>query len=125
MRWAGHRLALGVFAGVIVLWLIIMAVLMRQAALPAEASGPLLAVFEPGTPPAEVFAAITKAGGNPVRETAFGFIWVVAGDEPGLAGRLEQEGAIGAYAELPLSPSIAGCFALADAKVSEMLSAGL
>ena len=96
-----------------------MAVLMRQASLPHEASGPMLAVFEPGTPPDDIFAKLTIAGARPIRQTAFGFIWVVAGDEPGLAGRLAGQGAIGAYRELPLNPSIAGCFALADAKITE------
>ncbi len=118
MSWPGHRLAFTLFFAVILAWVAVMAVLMRQASLPATASGPMLAVFEPGTSPDDIFARLTIAGARPVRETAFGFIWVVAGDEPGLAGRLAQQGAIGAYRELPLSPSIAGCFALADAKIA-------
>ena len=119
MRWPGHRLALGLFLGVLAVWIAVMAVLIRQASLPPEASGPMLAVFQPGTPPDDIFAKLTLAGARPVRETAFGFIWVVAGDEPGLAGRLAGQGAIGAYRELPLNPTIAGCFALADAKIAE------
>ena len=118
MSWPGHRLAFTLFFAVILAWVAVMAILMRQASLPATASGPMLAVFEPGTSPDDIFARLTLAGARPVRETAFGFIWVVAGDEPGLAGRLAQQGAIGAYRELPLSPSIAGCFALADAKIA-------
>lgn len=121
MRWPGHRLAIGLFLGVIVVWVAVMAVLMRQASLPNEASGPMLAVFEPGTPSDDIFAKLTIAGARPIRQTAFGFIWVVAGDEPGLAGRLADQGAIGAYRELPLNPSIAGCFALADAKIAEYM----
>jgi hypothetical protein len=118
MRWPGHRLAIGLFFTVLVVWIAAMAVLMRQASLPHEASGPMLAVFQPGTPSDDIFAKLTIARARPVRETAFGFIWVVAGDEPGLAGRLASQGAIGAYRELPLNPSIAGCFALADAKIA-------
>ncbi len=121
MRWPGHRLAISLFFGVVVVWIAVMAVLMRQASLPHEASGPMLAVFQPGTSPDDIFAKLTIAGARPVRETAFGFIWVVAGDEPGLAGRLAGQGAIGAYRELPLNPSIAGCFALADAKIAEYM----
>jgi len=119
MRWPGHRLAVSLFLGVLVVWMAIMAALMRQASLPHEASGPMLVVFQPGTPPDDLFAKLTIAGARPIRETAFGFIWVVAGDEPGLAGRLVGQGAIGAYRELPLNPTIAGCFALADAKIAE------
>jgi hypothetical protein len=119
MRWPGHRLALTLFAAVLVGWMAVMAVLMRRSSLPPEATGPMLAVFEPGTPADDIFAKLTFAGAKPVRQTAFSFIWVVAGDEPGLAGRLASQGAIGAYRELPLSPSIAGCFALFDAKVTE------
>ena len=119
MRWPGHRLAISLFVSVIVVWIAVMSVLMRQASLPHEASGPMLAVFEPGTPPDDIFAKLTFAGARPVRQTAFPFIWVVAGDEPGLAGRLAGQGAIGVYRELPLNPSIAGCFALADAKIAE------
>lgn len=120
MRRTGHRLALALFAGVIAIWLAGMAVVMRHAALPAEASGAMLAVFEPGTPEDEVFAALTRADARIVKPSGLGFIWVVSSDEPGLAGRLQREGALGAYRELPVSPVIAGCFAFADAKVASL-----
>ena len=119
MGWSGHRLALTLFVTVLAVWIAVMAVLMRRSSLPADATGPMLAVFEPGTSADDIFAKLTFAGAKPVRQTAFAFIWVVAGDEPGLAGRLAGQGAIGTYRELPLNPTIAGCFALADAKVSE------
>lgn len=112
----GHRLALGLFGAVLLAWIAVMAVLMRQSALPPEASGVMLAVFNPGTPEDEVFATLAKAGARIVKKSELDFVWVVAGDEPGLAGRLAENGALGAYRELPVSPTIAGCFALADAK---------
>ena len=121
MKLTGHRLALALFAGVIAVWLTGMAIVMRHAALPPEASGPMLAIFEPGTPEGEIFASLTRAEARIVRKGGLGFIWVVAGDEPGLAGRLEREGALGAYRELPVSPVIAGCFAFADAKVAGIM----
>lgn len=122
MHWPGHRLAFGIFVSILTIWLGAMAVLMRQSALPPEASGPMLAVFEPGTPQHDIFAALTRAEARIVRPSALGFIWIVAGDEPGLAGRLAEQGAIGAYRDLPISPTIAGCFALADAKVANLLT---
>ena len=114
MRWPGHRFALTVFASVIAIWLIAMFAIMRDAALPADAEGVMLVVFEPGTKDDAAFAAITRARANPIRKTAFGFIWVVDGN----AGRLKAEGALGSYRELPISPEIAGCVAAADAKVA-------
>jgi len=120
MKLAGHRLALVLFAGVIVVWLIGMAVVMRHAALPPDASGTMLAVFEPGTPEDEVFAALTRADARIVKPSGLGFIWVVSSQQPGLAGKLRREGALGAYRELPVSPVIAGCFAFADAKVASL-----
>jgi hypothetical protein len=120
--WPGHKFA-AVFGGlVLITWLIVMAVTMRQAALPPEAPGPLLAVFEPGMSENEMFARIIAADGKPLRGTWLGFVWVVAGEEKGLAGRLESQGAIGTYAELPFNPSLAGCFAFVDAKASEVFS---
>ncbi len=120
MKRSGHRLALALFAGVIAVWLAGMAVVMRHAALPPEASGTMLAVFEPGTPEDVVFASLTRADARIVKPSGLSFIWVVAGDQPGLAGRLRREGALGAYRDLPLSPMLAGCFAFADAKVANL-----
>jgi hypothetical protein len=119
MQWPGHKFAFAAFSGVIVVWLVVMAVVMREGRLPAEATGTMMAVFNPGTPQDQIFASLVNAGAKPIRETSFGFIWVVSGDEPGLSGRLRANGAIGNYRNLPLSPTIAGCFALADAKVAE------
>lgn len=47
--WPGHRLALSLFLGGLAIWIAVMALVMRHAALSAEASGTMLAVFEPGT----------------------------------------------------------------------------
>ena len=82
----------------------------------------MLAVFEPGQQAEDVFARIIAAGGRPVRATWFDSVWVVASSESGLAGRLASEGAIGTYRDLPISPSLAGCFAYADAKVGEIFT---
>lgn len=115
MGYPGHRFALGFFAAVISAWLLVMLAIMRHSALPADAAGVMMVVFEPGTPQDVAFAAITRAGARPVRETSFGFIWVV----DGTAGKLVSEGALGTYRDLPISPVIAGCVAVVDAKASE------
>jgi hypothetical protein len=122
MRWPGHRLALAIGAGVVIAWLAAMAAIVRISALPPEAPGPLLAVFEPGVKADTIFNAIAMAGGKPVRPTWLPFVWSVAGDDPGLAGRLRGNGAIGTYAELPFALTLGGCMTYADAKVSELLT---
>jgi hypothetical protein len=119
MNFPGHKFALAFFSTVIFIWLIAMAIIMRAGALPAEASGTMLTVFDPSTSKDKIFASLINAGAKPIRETSFGFIWVVTSDETGLSGRLRENGAIGNYRNLPLSPTIAGCFALADAKIVE------
>ena len=120
MAGGAHRLALGLFAAVLATWLAAMAIVMRHAALPPEATGTMLAIFEPGTPDDQIFASLTRADARVVRPSGLSFIWVVSSAEPGLAGRLAHEGALGAYRDLPISPVIAGCFALADAKVASL-----
>jgi hypothetical protein len=118
MNVPGHKFALATFTAIIAMWLVAMAIIMRAGALPASASGTMLAVFNPGTPQEQIFASLINAGAKPIRKTSFGFIWVVAGEQAGLSGRLRAQGAIGNYRNLPLSPTIAGCFAFADAKLA-------
>ena len=115
MHYPGHRFALTVFASVIAVWLVVMFALMRASVLPATANGIMLVVFEPGIADDTAFAAITRAEAKPIRKTAFGFIWVVEGN----AGKLKAEGALGSYRDLPISPTIAGCVAVVDAKAAE------
>jgi hypothetical protein len=122
MKWPGHRFAITLFSSVIVLWLTAMFALMRASALPADATGAMLVVFNPGISKDDAFETIVAAGARPIRETSFNFIWVVTGDAAGLAGSLVANGALGAYRELPISPVIAGCIAVADAKVVSALS---
>jgi hypothetical protein len=109
-----HRFAFVLFISVLTIWLVAMFVIMRASALPAGATGPMLVVFEPGTGEDAAFATITRAEAKPIRRTSFGFIWIVEGN----AGALEREGALGAYRELPISPVVAGCVAVVDAKAA-------
>jgi hypothetical protein len=121
-RWPGHRLAWRLALGVIVLWLIAMAAIVRSAALGPEASGKMLAVFEPGMTQEAILEKLIAAGGTPLRNTWLPFVWVVAGEDEGFAGRLFGQGAIGAYGELPFAPAVAGCLAYADASMAEIFS---
>ena len=112
----GHKFALWLATAVVAVSLLAMAVAMRAAALPPEASGKMLVVFEPGTGQEDILERLIAAGGAPVRRTWLPFVWVVAGDAPGFAGAMMRHGAMGAYGEMPFSPQLAGCFAYIDAK---------
>jgi hypothetical protein len=109
-----HRFAVLVFTSVLAVWLVAMFGVMRAAVLHPSANGIMMVVFDPGIDDDNAFAAITRAGAQPIRKTAFGFIWVVDGN----AGKLLAEGALGSYRQLPISPEIAGCVAVVDAKVA-------
>ncbi len=122
MNGPGHKFALAFFGGVIVAWLALMFVLVRKAALPPEANGIMLAVFEPSISEAAAVTAIAAAGGNVVKQSGLAFAWVVQSDEQGLAGRMRAKGAIGVYRELPISPALMGCLAVVDAKVDNVLT---
>ena len=122
MNTPGHKFALAFFASVIVAWLALMFVLVRNAALPAEASGTMLVVFEPSISEIAAVNAIAAAGGNVVKKSGLAFVWVVQSDEQGLSGRLKTNGALGSYRELPISPALMGCVAVVDAKVENALT---
>ena len=122
MSWPSHKFALVFFGSVIVAWLAVMIGLVRNSALPAEASGTMMAVFEPSITEADAVYAIAAARGNVVKKSGLAFAWVVQSDEQGLAGRMRAKGAIGVYRELPISPALMGCIAVADAKVETALT---
>jgi hypothetical protein len=72
-----------------------MALSLRQASLPPEA---------------DAFVAVVRAGGEPARPTWLGFAWVAHSPDSGFVGRLEREGALAAFGELPLAPVVlVGC----------------
>ncbi len=108
----GHVLALGVLAGIIVLWAGLMAFALVEAALPTHEHGVVVVVFPPGFgDKTAVFHAVVAAGGRPLRGSWFGNVWTVSGDDPGFVGRLKTAGAWGAFAPGVFSPvSLGGCF---------------
>jgi hypothetical protein len=117
-----HKLALWLAVAVLVVSLAGMAAATRAAALPPEATGKMLVVFQPGTGQDDMFGRLIAAGGEPIRQTWLPFVWVVSSHTPGFAGRIVADGALGAYDEMPFSPQIAGCFAYVDAKAMELFT---
>jgi hypothetical protein len=106
---SGHGLALLLAGAVVAAWVGVMALSLRQASLPADAEGLVLVAFPPGTSDADAFAAVVRAGGEPIRRTWLGFVWVAQGRAGGFVGRLESEGALAAFGEMPLLPVLGGC----------------
>jgi hypothetical protein len=122
MNWPGHKLAVTLFAGTLLATGLAMAGVMYAGRATEAEAGTLLVVFPPSTRPNSVFGKIILAGGKPIRPTWVNGTWVVHGDEPGFAGRLKAQGAIGAYRNSPVLPQLAGCFAYADARAVEMFT---
>jgi hypothetical protein len=91
MNWPGHKLAIGMFAAVLLATALAMAGTMLAGRASDEEAGTLLAVFPPSTRPNNVFGQIILAGGKPIRPTWVRGTWVVHGDEPGL--RRQAQGA--------------------------------
>jgi hypothetical protein len=105
--------ALALMVGVVVLWAGVLAVILRVGALGPEDGGKVFVVFPPATAPAEAFAAIVGAGGEPVRAALGGWGWIAHSEAPGFVGRLERNGALAAFRGAPVGLSLAGCFAWA------------
>jgi hypothetical protein len=110
-RRPGAGAALALMTGVVVLWLVVLALILRAAALGPEEAGKVLVVFAPGTAPADAFASIVAAGGEPIRPGLGDWAWIAHGDGQGFVGRLETHGALAAFRGAPAGLTLAGCFA--------------
>ena len=110
-RRTGSGPALVLMTGVVVLWLALLALILRTAALGPEDTGKVLVVFPPGTGSVEAFSAIVTAGGEPIRAALGDWAWIAHDDGDGFVGRLETHGALAAFRGAPAGLSLAGCFA--------------
>ena len=106
------RLTAGLFALILVSWIVIIIPVLSAASLDDEATGLMLVVFTPETSDHDNFTRIVNAGGLPVRTTFLENVWVVSGSERGFVGRVKHAGAIGAYRDLPIGIVLAGCSGL-------------
>ncbi|MGH6944163.1 MAG: hypothetical protein ACREH6_08095, partial [Geminicoccaceae bacterium] len=98
---------LGLMAGVLLVWLAAVLLALRTAALPPGATGTLFVVFLPGISSADAFASVVDAGGRPLRPAFGAWAWIVHADEAGFVGRLEANGALGAFPNAPLGAVLA------------------
>jgi hypothetical protein len=107
---ADHRFALRLLAWIAGIWLAVLALLLKAAALPPEASGTVIVVFPTDTAVAEAVAASAAAGAKLVSPSWFDNLLVVADETPGLAGRLKEQGALAVFENMTFAGfSFAGC----------------
>ena len=106
-----HALALWLLLGVMAFWCVGMTVALSQSRLPASESGTVLVVFPPSYSAKSALGAIVRADGLLVRDSWFENVWVVHANKAGFVGRLNREGAWGAFHVGSFSPVvIKGCF---------------
>ena len=118
----GHKLALGFLAAVVIAWAAIFALTLKQAELPPEAGGRVVAVYPFGWSGQASAAAALRTEGRLVRETWLPNILEVASDQPGFAGRLQQNGAVAVYRSEPFSLfTLAGCTGMPPGPISRSL----
>lgn len=107
---APHGLALGLFLAILLAWAGLLGLTLRQAALPPEASGRVIAVYPFGWNGEASVAAALATEARLVRQTWLGNALELASDDPGFAARLRQTGAIAVYRAQPLDLiTLAGC----------------
>ena len=107
---ADHRFAVKLLGGVIATWLIALAILLEAAALPPAGSGTVIAVFPPSMSATESIAASVAADAKIVSTSWFENVLVVADAAPGLAGRLQDQGALRVFRNVSFGGvSFAGC----------------
>src|SRR5687768_12043100 len=93
---AGGRFASPPIAGGAAVWLVLMRIVLRAAALSPEASGKVFVVFAPGIAQEHAFAAVAGAGGAPLRSVLGSWGWIAHDEPSGFVGRLEAAGALAA-----------------------------
>lgn len=117
-----HAFAAALFGAVLLLWGAGMALAFGDALLPPQARGLMVAIYPEAQSPQESLAAVRRADGNVVAEMLGGRAWLVHAEDEGFAGRLMQEGAIGALLRLPIAlPGAGGCFFLPEPKAGTTL----
>ena len=105
MARSDHRLALILMIGILVLWLVMMAFLLRP-----QADRPLLVVFPPHWSDQQRFDTVIAVQGRFLDRTALGPVWAIdSGGDPAFADRLYGRGVWWILSELPFSPVLTGC----------------
>lgn len=109
----GHRVALAFFFAILVAWSAGLALVLRQANLPDEATGRVFAVFPLDQGREQAFAAAAGTEAVFVRATWLGSGLVLQSDSPGFVARLKAAGAVVVFRAAPFDLfTLAGCTGL-------------
>lgn len=107
---ADHRFALRLLGGIVAAWLLVLLLVLQAARLPPEGSGTVIAVFPPRFGADRSFAAASAAEARLVSLSWFDNVLVLDDPDPGLAGRLERQGALAVFRNVSFAGvSFAGC----------------
>lgn len=106
-----HWIALGFAGAVLLVWAALFGVTLQRAALPAEATGKVVAVYPFGwSNEQSVAAALGGTEARLVRDTWLPNAIELSSDDPGFAARLRAQGAIAVYRAQPFDVfMLAGC----------------
>ncbi|MDX2102544.1 MAG: hypothetical protein SF002_08390 [Alphaproteobacteria bacterium] len=102
------RLALSVLGGVFAVWLALAVGLLADGGLGPDETGRMVVVFDPRLDGDQALLRVALADGRIVRHSWFPFALVVEDDQPGLAGRLRDAGALIAMREMLAAFMLAG-----------------
>lgn len=106
----GHKLALGFFAAVALIWAAAFGLTLGRAELPPEETGRVIAVYPFRWDGRMATAAALSTEARLVRETWLPNILELASEEPGFVARLQEAGAIGVYRAQPFTLfMLSGC----------------
>jgi hypothetical protein len=99
-----------------VTWLPLLGTHLYRTSLTDAGTGTAVVVFSPLASSADVFRRVMEADGSLVRPVSWlRRAWIVHSLQPGFAGRLREQGALGVYSTDLLSPrALFNCFRLAD-----------
>lgn len=91
--------------------LAVIALTLRLATLPDEATGTVVVVFPINTSAATIFDAVVQAEGRLVNNTLLDNVWIVHSERTDFVHRLKTKGAWSAFNPSMFQPiTMAGCF---------------
>jgi hypothetical protein len=117
--WNEHAFAVKLAGIVLAAWLAAFAFILAETRLPPGATGRMVVLFSPTMSAADAVRRIAKAEGKIVGSIgSTSFLRAISDDKPALSARIQGQGGIATYRNLPAAPDFVGCMTLLSSKVS-------